>query len=102
VGATAKSATRRRVEVVVQFSLLPWPQGGSDQMPLAKLPAPLITKWKSETIMPGRLMVPGSAAAEIVSPEIVSVVVPLACATVSANASDAASRFGAVKLSVSV
>jgi len=36
--------------------------------------------------MPGRSMVPGSAAAEIVSPEIVSVVVPLACATVSANA----------------
>jgi hypothetical protein len=32
--------------------------------------------------MPGRLMVPGSAAAETVSPEIVSVVLPLACATV--------------------
>jgi hypothetical protein len=52
--------------------------------------------------MKGPKMVPGSAAAEIVSPEIGSVVVPLACATVSANASDAASRFRAVKLSVSV
>jgi hypothetical protein len=40
----AKSATRRSVEVAVQLSLAPWPQGGRDQMPLAELPEPLITK----------------------------------------------------------
>ena len=39
----------------------------------------------------GRLMVPGSAAAEITRPEIVSAVVPPAWTTVSAKASDAPS-----------